>query len=230
MARPRARTPSWRAALERSGRRGARRPSTSPARREPATRTVLVRAGHPATRRQPTDRRRPAEDRPWLAGMDRLDDPRLARRFVTSRLLYRRLRRYLWAPPAGRWPPSPCCCGSTSSSTASATSFRSPAPAERAAAGLRRLVVLPLRRHPGHRGRRCWPCWRVVVALTSRGIWRALGGDGLPAPWAGGVRGRARSRHAQLADRRRGRPRRHPRRHRGRRHRASSPAGRCVPS
>ena len=31
--------------------------------------------------------------------MERLDDPRLARRFVTSRLLYRRLRRYLWAPP-----------------------------------------------------------------------------------------------------------------------------------
>ncbi len=29
----------------------------------------------------------------------------------------------------------------------------------------------------------------VVVAVTSRGIWRALGGGGLPAPWAGGAPG-----------------------------------------
>ena len=55
----------------------------------------------------------PAEDRPWLVGMERLDDPKAARRFVTSRLLYRRLRRYLWAPPS-YWLPSRRCCASTS--------------------------------------------------------------------------------------------------------------------
>ena len=63
------------------------------------TRTVLVRAGSLQPDANPPIDTAPAEDRPWLAGMERLDDPRLARRFVTSRLLYRRLRRYLWAPP-----------------------------------------------------------------------------------------------------------------------------------
>ena len=63
------------------------------------TRTVLVRAGSMHPDANPPVDAAPTEDRPWLAGMERLDDPRLARRFVTSRLLYRRLRRYLWAPP-----------------------------------------------------------------------------------------------------------------------------------
>ena len=60
---------------------------------------MLVRAGTVRPDATPPLDATPAEDRPWLAGMERLDDPRLARRFVTSRLLYRRLRRYLWAPP-----------------------------------------------------------------------------------------------------------------------------------
>ena len=63
------------------------------------TRTVLVRAGTMGPDANPPMDATPSEERPWLAGMERLDDPRLARRFVTSRLLYRRLRRYLWQPP-----------------------------------------------------------------------------------------------------------------------------------
>ena len=63
------------------------------------TRTVLVRAGSLRPDGNPPVDAAPTDDRPWLAGMERLDDPRLARRFVTSRVLYRRLRRYLWAPP-----------------------------------------------------------------------------------------------------------------------------------
>ena len=63
------------------------------------TRTVLVRAGTLRPDSNPPMDAAPSDDRPWLAGMERLDDPRLARRFVTSRVLYRRLRRYLWAPP-----------------------------------------------------------------------------------------------------------------------------------
>ena len=62
-------------------------------------RTVLIRTGTPRPDSNPPTDATPGDDRPWLAGMERLDDPRLARRFVTSRLLYRRLRRYLWAPP-----------------------------------------------------------------------------------------------------------------------------------
>ena len=38
----------------------------------------------------------------------------------------------------------------------------------------------------------------LVVAITSRGIWRALGGEGLPAPWAGGPSGTRPIAHAQL--------------------------------
>ena len=63
------------------------------------TRMVLVRAGTIRPDANPPVDAAPADERPWLVGMERLDDPRLARRFVTSRLLYRRLRRYLWAPP-----------------------------------------------------------------------------------------------------------------------------------
>lgn len=35
-------------------------------------------------------------DAPWLAGVDRLNDPTAASRFVVSRTLYRRLGRYTW--------------------------------------------------------------------------------------------------------------------------------------
>ena len=63
------------------------------------TRTVLVRAGTLRPDGNPPIDATPTDDRAWLVGMDRLDDPRSARRFVTSRVLYRRLRRYLWAPP-----------------------------------------------------------------------------------------------------------------------------------
>ncbi|MGH9087643.1 MAG: bifunctional lysylphosphatidylglycerol flippase/synthetase MprF [Acidimicrobiales bacterium] len=38
-------------------------------------------------------------DRPWLSGMERLEEPADAGRFVTSRVLYRKLGRLLWAPP-----------------------------------------------------------------------------------------------------------------------------------
>jgi len=63
------------------------------------TRVVQVRAASMRHDAGPTTDATPGEDRPWLAGMERLDDPSRARRFVTSRLLYRRLRRFLWAPP-----------------------------------------------------------------------------------------------------------------------------------
>ena len=157
---------------------------------------MLVRAGTLRPDANPPDRRRPADDRPWLAGMERLDDPRLARRFVTSRLLYRRLRRYLWAPPLvlavialllrvdfvvdglGRVFRSPR--QQTALQRAyDATWFSRFIVTVVIAVAL--LAVLAL-----------------VVAITSRGIWRALGGEGLPAPWAGGPSGTRPIAHAQL--------------------------------
>ena len=179
------------------------------------TRTVLVRAGSMRADANPPVDAAPTEDRPWLAGMERLDDPRLARRFVTSRLLYRRLRRYLWAPPlAARRDRAPA---------AGRLRGRRPRPhlplappAGRAAARLRRHVVLPSSRDTGHRVA-LLAVLALVVAVTSRGIWRALGGEGLPAPWAAGPSGIAPDRARPTRDRRGGRARRHPRRGRGRR-------------
>ncbi len=160
------------------------------------TRTVLVRAGTMRPDANPPIDATPSEDRPWLAGMERLDDPRLARRFVTSRLLYRRLRRYLWAPPLvlaaialllrvdfvidglGRVFRSPRQQNALQRAYA-ATWFSRFIVTVLIAVAL--LAVLAL-----------------VVAFTSRGIWRALGGEGLPAPWAGGGSGARPIAHAQL--------------------------------
>ena len=160
------------------------------------TRTVIVRAGTPRPDSNPPMDAAPADDRPWLDGMDRLDDPRLARRFVTSRVLYRRLRRYLWAPPLAL--------------AVVALLLR----VEFVIDGLGRLFRSPRQQNALQRAYNAtWPSRFVVtvvialvllavlglvVALTSRGIWRALGGEGLPAPWAGGPAGTRPIAHAQL--------------------------------
>jgi lysylphosphatidylglycerol synthetase-like protein (DUF2156 family) len=159
-------------------------------------RTVLVRAGSMRPDANPPIDATPREDRPWLSGIERLDDPLQARQFVTSRLLYRRLRRYLWAPPLllaaialllriewvvnglGRVFRSPR--QQTALQRAYDASWFSRFIVTVVIAAVL-LVVLAL-----------------VVAITSRGIWRALGGDGLPAPWARGSSGGGPIAHAQL--------------------------------
>ncbi len=160
------------------------------------TRTVLVRAGSLRPDSNPPVDAAPADDRPWLAGMERLDDPRLARRFVTSRVLYRRLRRYLWAPPLAL--------------AVIALLLR----VEFVVDGLGRVFRTPRQQTALERAYTAtWPSrfivtvvialvllavLAVVVAVTSRGIWRALGGEGLPAPWAGGPSGARPIAHDQL--------------------------------
>ena len=159
-------------------------------------RTVLVRAGTLRPGANPPLDESSTEDRPWLVGLERLDDPALARRFVTSRLLYRRLRRYLWAPPLvlaaialllrvefvvdglGHLFRSPA--SRTRSERAYDASWFSRFVATVVIA-VALLVVLA-----------------IVVALTSRGIWRALGGEDLPAPWSGREAGTRPIAHALL--------------------------------
>jgi lysylphosphatidylglycerol synthetase-like protein (DUF2156 family) len=159
-------------------------------------RTVLVRAGSLRPDSNPPVDVAPGDDRPWLAGMDRLDDPRLARRFVTSRVLYRRLRRYLWAPPLAL--------------AVIALLLR----VEFVVDGLGRVFRTPRQQTALQRAYTATWLSRfivtvvialvllavlaVVVAITSRGIWRALGGEGLPAPWAGGPSGARPIAHDQL--------------------------------
>src|SRR5580704_5164855 len=158
-------------------------------------RTVLVRTGSMRADANPIDAT-PRDDRPWLVGMERLDDPLESRRFVTSRLLYRRLRRYLWAPPLAL--------------AAVALALR----IEWIVDGLGHLFRSPRQQDALQRAYNAsWfsrfmvtvviavallAILAVVVAITSRGIWRALGGEGLPAPWARERSGAGPIAHAQL--------------------------------
>jgi lysylphosphatidylglycerol synthetase-like protein (DUF2156 family) len=158
-------------------------------------RTVLVRAGSMRPEAIPIDAP-PRDDRPWLAGIERLDDPLESRRFVTSRLLYRRLRRYLWAPPLVL--------------AAIALLLR----IDWIVDGLGHLFRSPRQQDALQRAYNAtWfsrflatvviavallAILAVVVAITSRGIWRALGGEGLPAPWARERSAAGPIAHAQL--------------------------------
>jgi lysylphosphatidylglycerol synthetase-like protein (DUF2156 family) len=158
-------------------------------------RTVLVRAGAMCPDANPIDAT-PGDSRPWLAGIERLDDPLESRRFVTSRLLYRRLRRYLWAPPLVL--------------AAIALLLR----IDWIVDGLGHLFRSPRQQDALQRAYNAtWfsrfmvtvviavallAILAVVVAITSRGIWRALGGESLPAPWARERSAAGPIAHAQL--------------------------------
>jgi len=158
-------------------------------------RTVLVRAGAMRPDANPIDAT-PGDNRPWLAGIERLDDPLESRRFVTSRLLYRRLRRYLWAPPLVL--------------AAIALLLR----IDWIVDGLGHLFRSPRQQDALQRAYNAtWfsrlmatvviavallAILAVVVAITSRGIWRALGGESLPAPWARERSAAGPIAHAQL--------------------------------
>jgi lysylphosphatidylglycerol synthetase-like protein (DUF2156 family) len=158
-------------------------------------RTVLVRAGSMRPESNPIEVP-PQDDRPWLAGIERLDDPLESRRFVTSRLLYRRLRRYLWAPPLVL--------------AVIALLLR----IDWIVDGLGHLFRSPRQQDALQRAYNAtWfsrflvtvaiaiallAILAVVVAITSRGIWRALGGESLPAPWARERSAAGPIAHAQL--------------------------------
>jgi lysylphosphatidylglycerol synthetase-like protein (DUF2156 family) len=139
-------------------------------------RTVLIRTGTPRPDTNPPSDASPGDDRPWLAGMERLDDPRLARRFVTSRLLYRRLRRYLWAPPLVLAGLALLLRGHVFHSPRQQRALQH---AYDASWFSRVLVTIII-------GVALLVVLAIVVAVTSRGIWRALGGEGLPSPWSSG--------------------------------------------
>ena len=62
------------------------------------TRRVAIRSGNPTPGAGCLEGC-PEGRRPWLEGIDRLEDPASATRFVTSRTLYRRLSRFVWVPP-----------------------------------------------------------------------------------------------------------------------------------
>ena len=159
-------------------------------------RTVLVRVGTMSPGTNPPIDASLHDNRPWLTGIERLDDPLRARRMVTSRLLYRRLRRYLWAPPLVI--------------AAIAVLLR----IEWVVDGLGHLFRSPRQQNALERAYNAsWfsrflvtvliavallAVLAVIVALTSRGIWRALRGEALPPPWARNEPGTRPIAHVQL--------------------------------
>ena len=177
-------------------------------------RTVLIRTGTLRPDTNPPSDATPGEDRPWLAGMERLDDPRLARRFVTSRLLYRRLRRYVWAPPLVlaalalllRLEFVVDGLGHVFHSPRQQRALQNAYDASWFSRVLITIII----------GVALLAVLAVVVAVTSRGIWRALGRREPAVPVVlGRGTGRGRPVDGALAahPRRRGRPRRHPKGH-----------------
>ena len=146
------------------------------------TRRVLVRPGRPSAPPTGSAGGGPVEPRPWLTGVGRLEDPTVSGRFVTSRLLYRRLGRlFLWVAllPAvvamllrlpvvfsaltrvlGRSPgPHHALAQAHAANWADRTLFT---------VGATVVVLLVL---------------ALVVAVASRLAWTALGGGDLPPPW-----------------------------------------------
>ncbi len=160
------------------------------------SRAVLVRAGSMRPDANPSIDATPRDDRPWLSGIERLDDPLQARQFVTSRLLYRRLRRYLWAPPLLlaaialllriAWVVDGL--GHVFRSPRQQTALQHAYDASWFSRFIVTVVIAAV----------LLVVLALVVAITSRGIWRALGGEGLPAPWARGDSGTGPIAHAQL--------------------------------
>jgi len=123
----------------------------------------------------------PDPDSPWQAGLDRLVDPAAARRFLTSRLLYRRLARFAW------WLLVPY---------AVVILLREPTVGSFVAHLFHGRLV------PAHALRRArtaaWPArlaaatvaatagllvLAAVLAVIGRKAWGALGGGPLPTPW-----------------------------------------------
>jgi lysylphosphatidylglycerol synthetase-like protein (DUF2156 family) len=148
-------------------------------------RTVLVCPGRPTEGegcRARCDASRPVGARPWLSGIDRLEDPATSARFVTSRTLYRRLARVVWVPPL--------------LALVAALALRTTLVYH----GVERLV----RRSAGpsralaHAYTATWPARigyllaavavlealaALVVTVASRRAWRAAGGGALPPLW-----------------------------------------------
>ena len=143
-------------------------------------RRVMVRAGTPVA--DPAATGGAVLSRPWLSGIERLEDPTASSRFVTSRVLYRRLGRlFAWVALLP---------------LAVALLLRLPIVFE----GLRRLFGSSprTRRAITHAYSAGWSSrllftvvattvvllvLAAVLAAASRVAWTALGGSALPRPW-----------------------------------------------
>jgi len=146
-------------------------------------RRVLVRAGRPAEGASSAAESGAADERAWLAGIDRLEDPGTSSRFVSSRTLYRRLGHFVWVPPM--------MAVVAALIIHLTVVYHDVYHLVRRASGPRRVLV---RAYSAS-----WPSrllftlvvivilevvLAVIVAVLSRRAWKAYAGDDLPTPWA----------------------------------------------
>jgi lysylphosphatidylglycerol synthetase-like protein (DUF2156 family) len=146
-------------------------------------RRVLVRPGRPLAGSAGVADVSGAACNPWLAGIDRLEEPGASARFVSSRTLYRRLGRFVWVPPL--------LAVVVALVVRLTFVYHGVYHLMHRASGPRRVLVRVYSAS--------WTGWlvvtltvvvalelllAVVVAVVSRRVWRAFGGDPLPAPWA----------------------------------------------
>ena len=146
-------------------------------------RRVLVRPGRPVNGAVGVADAAAAAGLPWLAGIDRLEQPDDTARFVTSRTLYRRLGRFIWVPPL--------LAVVVAVLIRMAFVYHGVYHLVHRASGPRRVLV---RAYSASWTNRFLFTLAVVVALelavaalvavVSRRVWRAHGGGDLPAPWA----------------------------------------------
>jgi lysylphosphatidylglycerol synthetase-like protein (DUF2156 family) len=125
----------------------------------------------------------PTASRPWLSGIERLEDPTAMNRFVTSRTMYRRFGRFVWIPPL--------VAALVALVIRSTVVFHGVEHLVRREAGARRVLV--------HAYGASWAtrvlftlaaivvlelAVAVAVAWVSRRIWKSQGGGALPSPWS----------------------------------------------
>ncbi|MHB8220304.1 MAG: bifunctional lysylphosphatidylglycerol flippase/synthetase MprF [Acidimicrobiales bacterium] len=147
------------------------------------TRRVQVRSASPAPGATGIAGAAPTASRPWLSGIERLEDPAATNRFVTSRTMYRRFGRFVWIPPL--------VAALVAVVIRSTVVFRGVERLVRREAGARRVLV--------HAYSAPWTtrllftlavivvlelAVAVAVAWVSRRIWTSQGGGSLPSPWA----------------------------------------------
>lgn len=147
-------------------------------------RRVLVRPGVPAPGAVGILETGVAESRPWLAGIERLEVPTEAAKFVTSRTLYRRLGRFVWIPPL--------IAVVIALLIRLAFVFHGVYHLVRRATGPRHALI---RVYSASWTHRLFFTVAIIVVLeilvaiavtlASRRFWKSQGGGDLPAPWSG---------------------------------------------
>jgi len=146
-------------------------------------RRVLVRPGRPVTDAVDVAEAAAVAGPPWLAGIDRLEQPGATARFVTSRTLYRRLGRFVWLPPllaivvallirqAFVYNGVYHLVHQASAPRRALVRAYTATWTSRFLFTLAVIIVLEL-------------AVAAAVTVVSRRVWKANGGGALPAPWA----------------------------------------------